>query len=136
LIIPLQLIGFLSIHQRWGNAKGASFEMKLGHFFVSGLAAMALMLSATSCHSVGGANEIPLGLVKLPPGFEISIYAAGIPNARSMVMSPSGTLFVGTREAGRIYAVVDHDGDFRADEKVTLADGLNICRRSESHPAV
>jgi glucose/arabinose dehydrogenase len=100
--------------------------MKLGHFFISAPAAIALMLSATSCHSVDGANEIALGLVKLPPGFEISLYAAGIPNARSMVMSPSGTLFVGTRKAGRIYAVLDRDGDFRADETVTLADGLNM----------
>jgi glucose/arabinose dehydrogenase len=39
---------------------------------------------------------------------------------------PSGTLFVGTRKAGRIYAVVDRDGDFRADQTVTLADGLNM----------
>jgi glucose/arabinose dehydrogenase len=126
LIIPLQLIVFLSIHQPCDNGKGTSFEMKLGHFFISAPAAIALMLSATSCHSVDGANEIALGLVKLPPGFEISLYAAGIPNARSMVMSSSGTLFVGTRKAGRIYAVLDHDGDFRADETVTLADGLNM----------
>lgn len=56
------------------------------------------------------ANEIPLNQVKLPPGFEISLYATGIPNARSMVFGTNGTLFVGTRFVGNVYAVVEKDG--------------------------
>ena len=38
------------------------------------------------------ANEIPLDKIKLPPGFEISLYASGIPNARSMVFGKNGTM--------------------------------------------
>ena len=53
------------------------------------------------------ANEIPLDKIKLPPGFEISLYASGIPNARSMVFGKNGTLFVGTRFVGNVYAVVE-----------------------------
>ena len=56
------------------------------------------------------ANEIPLDKIKLPPGFEISLYASGIPNARSMVFGKNGTLFVGTRFVGNVYAVVEKDG--------------------------
>jgi glucose/arabinose dehydrogenase len=56
------------------------------------------------------ANEIPLDKIKLPPGFEISLYAAGIPNARSMVFGANGTLFVGTRFVGSVYAVIEKDG--------------------------
>lgn len=67
-----------------------------------------------------------LDLIKLPPGFKIDLYAGDIPNARSMAMSPDGILFVGTRRAGRVYAVVDHNRDFRADEVVTLIEGLNM----------
>ncbi len=68
---------------------------------------------------------LPLERIKLPPGFEISIYASGVENARSMTMSPNGTLFVGTRSAGNVYAMVDRNADFQADEVVTLARGLN-----------
>ncbi len=56
------------------------------------------------------ADKIPLDKIKLPPGFEISLYASGIPNARSMVYGKNGTLFVGTRFVGNVYAVVEKDG--------------------------
>jgi glucose/arabinose dehydrogenase len=62
----------------------------------------------------------------MPPNFNINIYATGVPNARSMVRSPGGTLFVGTREAGKVYAVEDHNGDNRADTVTTIARGLNM----------
>jgi glucose/arabinose dehydrogenase len=68
---------------------------------------------------------LPLEHIKLPPGFEISIYASDVENARSMTLSPNGTLFVGTRSAGKVYAVVDRNADFKADEVITLARGLN-----------
>lgn len=64
--------------------------------------------------------------ISLPPGFKIGVYASDIPNARSMVLSPNGTLFVGTRTAGSVYAVLDHDQDYRADEVITLMRGLNM----------
>src|SRR5262247_880030 len=56
------------------------------------------------------AQTLPLQHIKLPPGFEISIYASGVENARSMALSPNGTVFVGSRSAGKVYAVVDRDG--------------------------
>lgn len=78
------------------------------------------------CRPAGGYSGIHLDLVKLPPGFKISLFAADIPGARSMAMSPGGTLFVGTRKEGKIYAVVDRNGDYRADEVITLGSGLNM----------
>jgi glucose/arabinose dehydrogenase len=71
-------------------------------------------------------EELPLHLLTLPPGFTISVYARKVPNARSMALSPNGTLFVGTRSAGNVYAIVDHNGDQKADEVITLAEGLNM----------
>ncbi|MBL0121721.1 MAG: c-type cytochrome [Betaproteobacteria bacterium] len=67
-------------------------------------------------------NEIPLDKIKLPPGFEISLYASGIPNARSMVFGTNGTLFVGTRFVGSVYAIVERDG--KRETKV-IAKGLH-----------
>jgi glucose/arabinose dehydrogenase len=71
------------------------------------------------------AQTLPLEHIKLPPGFEISLYASGVENARSMTLSPNGTLFVGTRSAGNVYAMVDRNTDHQADEVITLARGLN-----------
>lgn len=65
------------------------------------------------------------GEINLPPGFRIGVYAADVPNARSMALSPEGTLFVGTRRLGNLYAVIDSDQDYQADEVITLAQGMN-----------
>jgi glucose/arabinose dehydrogenase len=71
-------------------------------------------------------HALPLEQIKLPPGFRIEIYASGVPNARSMTLSPGGTLFVGTRSEGNVYAIVDRNGDQKADEVITIARGLNM----------
>lgn len=63
--------------------------------------------------------------IKLPPGFQIEVYARNVENARSMTMGAKGTLFVGSRNAGKVYAIVDKDGDNKADEIITIARGLN-----------
>ncbi len=68
----------------------------------------------------------PLESIKLPPGFKISIYASNLPGARSMALSPDGTLFVGTLTEGKVYAVVHHDGDNKGDEAIQIARGLNM----------
>ena len=72
------------------------------------------------------ARDLPLDKIRLPPGFRISIYADNVPGARSMALGPNGTLFVGTRGEGKVYAVLDRNGDNRADQVITLAAGLNM----------
>jgi glucose/arabinose dehydrogenase len=69
---------------------------------------------------------LPLELIKLPPGFTIDIYASDVPGAREMVLSPNGTLFVGSMKAGNIYALPDNDRDGRADEVIVIAKGLHM----------
>jgi glucose/arabinose dehydrogenase len=78
------------------------------------------------CLSARGDEPSALEKIKLRQGFRIEIYADNVPNARSMTLSPNGTLFVGTRKIGTVYAIVDRDGDTRADEVITLASGLNM----------
>jgi glucose/arabinose dehydrogenase len=87
---------------------------------------MVFMLTTTGGFTDGRRSDIPLEQIKLPDGFNIDIYASDVPNARSMVLSPTGTLFVGTRKAGKVYAVLDRNSDFHADAVVTLAKGLNM----------
>jgi glucose/arabinose dehydrogenase len=78
--------------------------------------------SSSSCIS----QEIQLDKIKLPPRFEISVYANNIPGARSMALSPNGVLFVGTREPGVVCAVLDTKKQNRADRVITMARGLNL----------
>jgi len=70
--------------------------------------------------------SLPLDLIKLPPGFKIEIYADNVPNARSMTLSPGGTLFVGTRKDGGVYAIIDENKDYKADKVFRIAKGLNM----------
>ncbi len=72
------------------------------------------------------APEIQLEQIQLPAGYSITVFADSIENARSMALSPSGVLFVGTRRAGKVHALVDADGDGRADVHHIIAEGLQM----------
>jgi len=87
---------------------------------------LVLFSTGVSCHSAFAAGRLYLDQIRLPAGFKIQLYARDVPNARSMVMSPRGILFVGTRHAGKVYAVLDSNRDDIADEVVTIDAGLNM----------
>jgi glucose/arabinose dehydrogenase len=89
-------------------------------------ASLLVITCSLSCSGASGDRLLPLEQIRLPPGFTIRIYAREVANARSMALSPNGTLFVGTRQAGAVYAIVDRDRDGQADRVVTIARGLNM----------
>ena len=72
-----------------------------------------------------GNQELRLDLIQLPPGFQINVYARGVSGARSMTRGSEGTLFVGSRGDGAVYAVLDRDGDQKVEEVLTLVTELN-----------
>ncbi len=67
------------------------------------------------------ADKLPTAKLKLPPGFNIEVYASGIANARSLRVGDKGTVFVGTRFGNKVTAVVKKDG--KTENKV-IAEGL------------
>src|SRR5258705_4157845 len=69
------------------------------------------------------ASDIPVDKIKVPPGFKAEVWASGINNARAMTWGDKGTLFVSSRVAGNVYAVVDKGGQR---EVKTIATGLNL----------
>ncbi len=85
---------------------------------------LVFILSAFKIN-IASNKELPLDQIKLPPGFVVAIYAH-VPNARSMVLSNDGTLFVGNRSENNVYAVKDTDGDMVADKIYTIAKGLKM----------
>src|SRR5262245_5752507 len=66
-------------------------------------------------------DKLPVGKLKLPPGFKAEVWSHGHAGARTMVVGPKGTMFMGTRLIGRVYAVVDKGG---TREVKTLLQGL------------
>ena len=90
---------------------------------IVGSAALLLAWVATAGCGIRSSN---LETLKLPPGFVVDYYARKVPGARSMALGAKGTLFVGSRGEGKVYAVVDRDGDHRADEVLTIASGLTL----------
>ena len=71
------------------------------------------------------ATGVQLDKITLPRGFRIDVFASGVKNARSLTLGANGTVFVGTRTAGNVYALPDANRDQRADRVVTIASGLN-----------
>ncbi len=70
------------------------------------------------------AQSLPLDKIKLPPGFEISVFADNVPNARAMALGDKGTVFVGSMHAGKVYAVRGSEG--KAVDTRVIASGLNM----------
>src|SRR4029453_8060799 len=56
-----------------------------------------------------------------PAGFKAEIWSSGHPGGRTMVMGDKGTMFMGTRIIGRVYALTEKDGKR---EVKTLLSGL------------
>ena len=96
---------------RWANQASRRSPLALS----AGLLALAW---AAGC----SAQELPLDRIKLPPGFEISLYAK-VPEARSLALGEQGTVFVGTRRSA-VYAIVARQN--AKPEVVEVADGLNV----------
>jgi glucose/arabinose dehydrogenase len=66
-------------------------------------------------------DKLPIAKLKVPPGFNIEVYAAGMANARSLALGDKGTVFVGSRLVDKVYAIVNKDGKH---EVKVLASGL------------
>src|SRR5579871_6158889 len=66
-------------------------------------------------------DKLPMDKLKVPAGFNLEVYAAGMPNARSLALGDKGTVFVGSRLVDKVYAIVNKDG--KREVKI-IASGL------------
>jgi glucose/arabinose dehydrogenase len=55
-------------------------------------------------------EQVPVRRIKLPAGFKAEVWSHGHAAARTMVQGSKGTLFMGTRVIGRVYAITDRGG--------------------------
>ena len=82
--------------------------------------------SANKRNISNASAEVKLDKITLPSNFKIDVWAADIPNAREMAISDEGIVFVGSRQEGNVYAVIDENGDGKADTKFILAEDLEM----------
>jgi glucose/arabinose dehydrogenase len=67
-------------------------------------------------------DKLPLDKLRVPNGFKIELYAAGVPNARTLRLGDKGTVFVSSRLQDKVHAIITKDG--KREVKV-VASGLH-----------
>jgi glucose/arabinose dehydrogenase len=82
---------------------------------------LSILAGAVILAACAQAEDLPLEKIKLPLGFAIDLVAR-VPNAREMALGAKGTLFIGSMEAGKVYAVTLRPGAPAA--VTTIASGL------------
>ena len=66
----------------------------------------------------------PIERIELPAGFEITVFNDNVDNARALTCGDRGTIFVGSRGRGAVYALRDEDGDNVAELRWVIARDL------------
>ncbi|GHD02807.1 hypothetical protein GCM10007320_62340 [Pseudorhodoferax aquiterrae] len=66
--------------------------------------------------------------LQAPPGFAVSVFAAGLKNARILAVAPDGSVYLSRRDQGDVVLLRDDDGDGRAD-----GAGVIVANRPGAH---
>jgi glucose/arabinose dehydrogenase len=78
------------------------------------------------------ADKLPVKKIKLPPGFKVEVYQAGVLDARGMREGDKGTVFVSSLfVAGKIYAITNKGGKRELKtiaEKLFLPNGIEFSK--------
>lgn len=62
--------------------------------------------------------------LKVPPGYDVSVFAAGLGRPRFMALAPDGAVYVSVPREDRILVLPDEDRDGVADRVEVFAEGL------------
>src|ERR1041385_400875 len=95
----------------------------MGEGVRAALPAVLALVLASCVRSPASSADAPED-VHLPPGFTIAIWAR-VPGARQMALGEHGTVFVGTTDEGKVYAVRPPAGAGEP-EVLTVDSGLKV----------
>ena len=87
---------------------------------------MRMLAVLLALFALPAAAAIHLDRLTLPKGFHITVYADQVPDAREIALGAKGTVFVGSNDAGKVYALTDGNGDGVADKVRVIASGLTL----------
>lgn len=69
-------------------------------------------------------DKIPLDKIKLPDGFKVEVFAEGIDRARSLALSPSETLFVGTMSKKGVVTAIKNGQQYKLSKGWEMPNGV------------
>jgi glucose/arabinose dehydrogenase len=98
-------------------------QIKKAHLLLTLTALGAFVIAPFVAEAIHENNF--LNRLKLPEGFNISIFADSLKGPRLMAANPQGILHVTLTRAGMVMALPDKDNNGVADIKVTVATGLH-----------
>ncbi|MCE7998926.1 MAG: sorbosone dehydrogenase [Rhodobiaceae bacterium] len=64
--------------------------------------------------------------LRVPEGFEVSLFADGLQHPRGMVVAPDGAVFITEANVGQVTRLADLDGDGRIDTKTVFARDFRL----------
>ncbi len=83
----------------------------------------ALLLISSNAYSED-VHQAVLRRLHLPAGFNVSIFADNLPDARSLALGDDGVVYVGSGKEGKLYAVQDADGNGVAEASYVIDKDL------------
>jgi len=87
------------------------------------LRALSAVLVALACHGTPAAGQDQV--LKVPTGFQVSVFAPDVPGVRYLALGPGGVVYASRPSAGTIVRLPDANHDGVADSVVVVATGLN-----------
>jgi glucose/arabinose dehydrogenase len=120
----IQLVN--SICRQSDNMHKSLLLEKINMNFVKTALFSLLLIHGSLAYSQSKNNQDIIKHLRVADGFEISIYADDVPNARSLALGDQGMVYIGTGPEGKVYAVQDANGDGFAETRYTLAENLNM----------
>jgi glucose/arabinose dehydrogenase len=89
------------------------------------LTIILVILFLGSCSSQNNSSFL-LDNLDAPEGFSVEVFADNVANARQLARGGNGTIYVGSRGEGKVYAITDSNNDYRADSVHVVAEDLRL----------
>jgi glucose/arabinose dehydrogenase len=100
---------------------------KIPMSFIEKLAFSFMLMLTIGSNPQAKSPEESVKQLRLPEGFQISIFSNDVPNARSLALGDSNIVYVGTGGSEeKLYALQDIDQNGVAEKRYTIATGLNM----------
>ncbi|WP_138431828.1 PQQ-dependent sugar dehydrogenase [Fodinibius saliphilus] len=84
-----------------------------------------LLFMILGCSSTPPSENI-IKKLTLPEDFSVEVYAEDLPDVRQLARGDDGTIYAGSRNAGKVYAIADRNNDFKADKVYVIAENLRL----------
>jgi glucose/arabinose dehydrogenase len=90
-----------------------------------GISNFRVLFNTVTGRGVDSPNQQQLSHLVAATGFNVTLFAEQIPQARVLKSTPAGGLLVSSPLKGTVYLLQDNDHDGRADTRTPLVSGLN-----------